>query len=89
MSYEEEQGDFTEDIPSREDQSFEEISDRLKTFAKFMKENENFSLKGKTLMGGWLSTAARIFCQASLMIGFIKSAVRRNKQSITIKTFTS
>ena len=26
-----------------------------------MKENENFSLKGKTVTGGWLSTAARIF----------------------------
>ena len=61
MSYEEEQGDFIEDMPSREDQSFEEISDRLKTFAKSMKENKNFSLKSKTLMGGWLSTTARIF----------------------------
>ena len=61
LPYEEEQGAFIEDIPSREDHSFEEISDRLKTFAKSMIENENFSLKGKTLMGGWLSTAARIF----------------------------
>ena len=26
-----------------------------------MKENENFSLKGKTLMSGWLLTAAIIF----------------------------
>ena len=47
MPYEEEQGAFIEDISSREDQSFEEISDRLKTFAKSMKENENFSLKNK------------------------------------------
>ena len=38
--------------PSGEDQSFEEISDRLKTFAISMKENEIFSLKGKTLVGG-------------------------------------
>ena len=37
------------------------ISDHLKIFARSMKENENFSLKGRTLMGGWLSTAARIF----------------------------
>ena len=50
LPYEEEQGAFIEDIPSREDQSFEEISDRLKNFAKSMKENENFSLKGKTLI---------------------------------------
>ena len=61
LPYEEEQGAFIEDIPSQEDQSFEEISDRVKAFAKSMIENENFSLKGKTLMGGWLSTAARIF----------------------------
>ena len=51
---------FTEDISSREDQSFEEIPDRLKTFEKSTKVNENFSLKGKTLVSGWLSTAARI-----------------------------
>ena len=61
MPYEEEQEAFTEDILSREDQCFEEISDRLKTLSKSMKENENFSLKGNTLMGGWLRTAARIF----------------------------
>ena len=61
LPYEEEQGAFIEDIPNREDQSFEEISDRLKNFAKSMKENENFSLKGKTLMGGRLLKAARIF----------------------------
>ena len=47
LPYEEEQGAFIGDISSREDQSFEEISDRLKTFAKSMKENENFSLKNK------------------------------------------
>ena len=53
MPYEEEQEAFTEDILSREDQCFEEISDRLKTFAKSMKENENFSLKGQDPYG-WL-----------------------------------
>ena len=69
MPYEEERGAFIEDIKSRDDQSFEEISDRLKTFAKSMKENENFSLKCKTLMGGWLLTAARIFRRDKNMLG--------------------
>ena len=54
-------GAFIEDIPSQEDQSFEEISDYLKTFSKSIKENENMSLKNKVLMGGWISTAARAF----------------------------
>ena len=52
-------GAFIEDIPSQEDQSFEEISDYLKT-SKSIKENENMSLKNKVLMGGWISTAARV-----------------------------
>ena len=50
LPYEEEQGAFIKGIPFQEDQSFENISGRLKTFAKSMKENENFSLKGKTLI---------------------------------------
>ena len=34
-----------------------------------MKENENFSLKGKNLMDGWLSTAAGIFKRGKNTLG--------------------
>ena len=68
MPYDEEEGAFIEDILIREDQSFKEISDGLKTFAKSMKENENFSLKNKTLMGSWLIKVARIFRRDKIML---------------------
>ena len=61
LPHNKERGAFTEDIPNQEDRSFEEISDYLKTFLKSIKENENMSLKNKTLMGGWISTAAKVF----------------------------
>ena len=54
-------GAFIEDIPSQEDRSFDEIADYLKAFSKSIKESENISLKNKTLMRGWISTAARVF----------------------------
>ena len=39
----------------------EEISDYLKTFSKSVTEVENMTLKSKVLLGGWLSTARKVF----------------------------
>ena len=61
LPHNEERGAFIEDIPNQEDWSFEEISDYLKTFSKSIKENENISLKNKTLLGEWMSTADKVF----------------------------
>ena len=58
----EERGTFIEDITSQEYQfTFEAISDSLKTFSKSIKDFENISLKNKALLGGWISTAAKVF----------------------------
>ena len=69
LPHNEEPGAFIEEIPSQEDRSFEELSDYLNTFSKSIKESENMSLKNKTLMGGWLSTAARVFRRNKKMRG--------------------
>ena len=34
-----------------------------------MKENENMSLKNKTLMGGWVSTTAKVFRRDKNILG--------------------
>ena len=52
---------FIEDIPQDDRFSFEEISDYLKTFCKSIREVENMSLKNKVLLGGWISTEAKVF----------------------------
>ena len=39
----------------------EEISDYLKTFPKSVTEVENMTLKNKVLLGGWVSTEAKVF----------------------------
>ena len=69
LPHNEERGAFIEDIPNQEDQSFEEISAYLKIFSKSIKENENMSLKNKALMGGWISTAAKVFRRDKNMCG--------------------
>ena len=48
---------------------FEEMSAYLKTFLKPIKENENMGLKNKVLMGGRISTAARVFRCDKNMLG--------------------
>ena len=40
--------------------SFKEMSDYLKTFSKSVIEVKNMTLKNKVLLGGWLSTAAKV-----------------------------
>ena len=41
--------------------SFKEMPDYLKTFSKSVTEVENMTLKNKVLLGGWISTAAKVF----------------------------
>ena len=56
-----EQRTFIQDIPSEENMpSFEAITGYLKTFSKSIKEDENMSLKNKTLMGGWVLIASKV-----------------------------
>ena len=50
-----------EDISQDDRFSFEEMSDYLKTFSKSVIEVENMTLKNKVLLGGWISTAAKVF----------------------------
>ena len=50
-----------DDIPQDDRFSFEEMSDYLKTFSKSVIEVENMVLKNKVLLGGWISTAAKMF----------------------------
>ena len=52
---------FIEDIPQDDRFLFEEMSDYLKTFSKSVLEVENMALKNKVLLGGWISTAAKVF----------------------------
>ena len=53
---------FIEDIPNKEDWfPFEEKSGCLKNFSKSMKEVENMSLNNKVSLGGWISTAVKVF----------------------------
>ena len=69
LPHNEKRRDFIEDIPSQKDRSFEEISDYLKKFSKSIKENENMSLNNKTIMGDWISTAAKLFRYDKNMLG--------------------
>ena len=70
LPHNEEPVPFIEDITNEEDRrSFEEISNYLKTFTKSIKEGESISLKNKVLMGGWLSTVARVFRRDKNMRG--------------------
>ena len=56
---------FIPNIPS-EEPSFEAITDNLKTFSKSIKEHENMGLKNKSLIGGWLLMAAKIYRRQNL-----------------------
>ena len=87
-----------DDIPQDDRFSFEEMSDYLKTFSKSVIEVENMSLKNKVLLGGWLSTAAKVFrCDKmrgkNLPNRFEDRMLReyriKNKQFIITKIFTS
>ena len=62
LPHNDERRTFIEDILNKEDRSpFEEKFDYLKTFSKSMKEVENMSLNNKVSLGGWISTAVKVF----------------------------
>ena len=62
LPHNDERRTFIEDIPNKENRSpFEEKFDYLKTFSKSMKEVENMSLNNKVSLGGWISTAVKVF----------------------------
>ena len=67
LTHNDEERTFTEDIPSEENMpSFETITGYLKTFSKSIKEDENASLKNKTLMGGWILIASKVYRHENL-----------------------
>ena len=67
LTHNDEERTFTEDIPSEENMpSFETITGYLKTFSKSIKEDENTSLKNKTLMGGWILIASKVYRRENL-----------------------
>ena len=49
---------------------YEGITDSQKTFSKSIKEDENVGLKNKSLIGGWLLTAANIYRRQNLTTKF-------------------
>ena len=60
---------FINDILS-EEPSFEAMTSYLKTFSKFIKEDENTSLKNKYLIGGWILMASKIYRRENLSYRF-------------------
>ena len=60
---------FLNDIPSKEP-SFEGMTGSLKTFSKFIKKDENMSLKNKCLTGGWILMASKVYRQENLSYRF-------------------
>ena len=63
------QGVFINNILS-EESSFEAMTVYSKTFSKFIKEDENISLKNKCLIGGWILMASEIYRREDLSYGF-------------------
>ena len=59
------QGFFINNISS-EEPSFEVMTGYLKAFSKFIKEDENMSLKNKCLIGGWILMTSKIYRQDDL-----------------------
>ena len=49
---------------------FETITSYLKTFSKSIKEDENMSLKNKTLIGGWTLIASKVYRRENLSCRF-------------------
>ena len=51
---------FINDIPN-EEPSFEAMTKYLQTFSKYIKDDENMSLKNKCLFGGWILMASKLY----------------------------
>ena len=53
-----------------EELSFEVLTGYLKVFLKFIKKDENMSLKNKCLIGGWILMTSKIYRREDLFYGF-------------------
>ena len=60
---------FINDILS-EEPFFAGMTGYLETFSKFIKEDENMSLKNKCLIGGWILMLSKIYRREDLSYGF-------------------
>ena len=63
------QGFFINNISS-EEPSFEVMTGYLKAFSKFIKEDENMSLKSKCLIGGWILMTSKTYRREDLYYRF-------------------
>ena len=71
LEHNDEERTFIPNISSKENMpSFEAITDYLKTFLKSIKEDENMGLKNKTLIGGWLLMASKVYKRQNLSCRF-------------------
>ena len=68
-THNEEPRNFIDDIPVDE-RSFEAMTNRLKTFSKCIKDDENISLKNKCLFGGWILMASKLYRKENLPYRF-------------------
>ena len=71
LAYNAQERTFIPNIPSEENMpSFEAITGYLKTFSKFVKEEEKMGLKNKTQIGGWLLIASKVYRRQNLSCRF-------------------
>ena len=71
LEHNDEERTFIPNIPREENMpSFEAIIGYLKTFLKFIKEDENMGLENKTLIGGWLLMASKVYKRQNLSCRF-------------------
>ena len=59
-THNEETRTFINDIPT-EEPSFEAMTKYLQTFSKYIKVDENMSLKNKCLFGRWILMASKLY----------------------------
>ena len=70
-AHNDEERTFIPNIPSEENiPSFEAITSYLKTFLKFIKEDEKLGLKNKTLIGGWILITSKVYRRQNLSCRF-------------------
>ena len=69
FNHNEEPRTFIDDIPT-EEPSFEAMTNYLKTFSKYIKEDENMSFKNKCLFGGWILMTSKLYRNENLSYRF-------------------
>ena len=68
-THNEESRTFVDDIPT-EEPSFEAMTNYLKTFSKYIKDDENTSLENKCLFSGWILMASKLYRKENLSYRF-------------------